>query len=271
MNKIAVSVFIIILLAASMAAQRTKPATPEELSAITQRGRALAEYDVAAWHSTDLVVALKPREGEISGYVARKAGSVWTVVYGRLSDKKDKDLIAYEATQQSSPTDFKIQTYEKPKEDSGAVLNAARALETAKAAFTPAERRPYNAAVLPADDGKFFVYIVPAQTQPGVCPLGGDSRFTISSDGTKLQETRQLHRSIIEFQIPKDAKPESGYHTAILDDVPEDTDVYHVLAREPKVPELVVTQKFVYQIVPDGTIKYLMTTDAFKKVGQKQQ
>jgi hypothetical protein len=57
----------------------------------------------------------------------------------------------------------------------------------------------------------------------------------------------------------------------MLDDVPEDTDVYHVLAREPKVPELVVTQKFVDQIVPDGTIKYLMTTDAFKKVGQKQQ
>jgi hypothetical protein len=271
MKKAAVIVFASLFAAAAISAQRTKPPEPVELSAITQRGRMLAEYDMAAWHSTDLVVALKPQEGEVSGYVARKVGNVWIVVYGRLSDKKDKYLIAYEATQQSSPTEFKIQTYEKPKEDSGAFLNAARALETAKAAFTPAERRPYNAAVLPADDGKFFVYLVPAQTQLRVFPLGGDTRFTISGDGTKVLETRQLHKSIIEFKVPNDVKPEMGYHTAVLDDIPEDTDVYHVLAREPKIPEWIVTQKFVYQIAADGTIKYLMTADAFRKIDQKQQ
>ena len=272
MNKnLTLALTLIFVTTAAAFAQRTKPADPAELAAISQRGRMLAEYDVAAWHSTDMVVALKPKDGEIGGYVARKTGNIWTVVYGRLSEKKDKYLIAFEATQQSLPNEFKIQRYEKPKEDSGAFLNAARALETAKAAFVPAQPRPYNAAVLPAADGKFYVYLVPAQTELGVFPLGGDARLTISGDGIKLLETRQLHKSIIEFQVPKDAKPETGYHTAILDDVPEDTDVFHVLAREPKIPELVVTQKFVYQIAPDGTIRYLMTTDAFKKVGQKPQ
>lgn len=272
MKKIVVFSFAIALITVgTTSAQRNKPAEPAELSAVTDRGRMLAEYDVAAWHSTDMVVALKPKEGEIGGYVARKNGNVWTVVYGRLSEKKDKYLIVYEATQQSSPTAFRIQRYEKPKEDSGFFLSAARALDTAKTAFTPVQPRPYNAAVLPAEGGKFFVYFVPAQTQLGVFPLGGDTRFTISSDGSSVLETRQLHKSIIEFQVPKGVAPQTGYHTAVLDDVPEDTDVFHVLAREPKIPELVVTQKFVYQIAPDGTIKYLMTTEAFKKVGQKQQ
>jgi hypothetical protein len=57
----------------------------------------------------------------------------------------------------------------------------------------------------------------------------------------------------------------AGYHTAILDDIPEDTDVFHLLARRPSVPEYVATPKFVYRIEPDGTIIYLMTLEAFKK------
>jgi hypothetical protein len=271
MKQTIVLALLLLCAAGAILAQRTKPADAVELAAITQRGRLLAEYDVAAWHSTDLVVASKPKDGDVKGYIAKKSGNRWTVVYGRISDDGKKYLIAFEAVQQASPTEFKIQAYQKPKEDSGSYLAAAKALETAKAAFTPAEPRPYNAAVLPADDGKFFVYLTPAQTELGVFPLGGDTRFVISSDGTKVLETRQLHKAIIEFAVPKDVKPETGYHTAILDDMPEDTDVFHVLAREPKLPELVVTQKFVYQIAADGTIKYLMPTEAFKKIGQKQQ
>jgi hypothetical protein len=271
MKKLSAVIFATLLFTWAVSAQRTRPPEPAELAAITQRGRMLAEYDVAAWHSTDRVLALAPKEGEVKGYVARKSGNLWTVAYGRLSDDRETYLIAYEAIQQSSPTQFKVQAYPKPKEDSGELLKAARALETAKAAFTPNEARPYNAAVLPAGDGNFFVYVIPAQTQVRVYPLGGDTRFMISSDGTKVLSTRQLHKSIIEFQVPSDAKPETGYHTAILDDIPEDTDVLHVLAREPKIPQLVVTPKFVYQIAVDGSIKYLMTVDAFRKIGQKQQ
>jgi len=257
---------VLIFTALSIYAQRTKPGSPTELAEITQRGKALAEYDVAAWHSTDAVMALSPKEGSITGYVARKIGNTWIVVYGYLNEKKDKYLITYQATQQASPIEFKVQTFDKPKEDTEYFLIAARAIETAKAIFSPAETRPYNAAVLPGNDGRFIVYFVPAQTQNGIFPLGGDVRYTVSNDGTKILETRRLHKSIIEFQVPQGEKPITGYHTAVLDDIPEDTDVFHVLAREPRVPELVVTEKFVYRIAIDGTIQYLMTTDAFKKV-----
>jgi hypothetical protein len=265
-------VFVIVLTftAFSIYAQRTKPADPAELEGITQRGKALAEYDVAAWHSTDAVMALSPKEGSIKGYVARKTGNTWIVVYGHLSEKKDKYLITYQATQQVSPVEFKVQAFDKPREDTEYFLFAARAIETARATFSPAEMRPYNAAVLPGNAGRFIVYFVPAQTQNGIFPLGGDVRYTISNDGTKILESRQLHKSIIEFQVPQDMKPETGYHTAILDEIPEDTDVFHVLAREPRIPELVVTQKFVYRIAIDGSIQFLMTTEAFKKVGNQK-
>lgn len=255
----------------SVTAQRVKPADEAELKEITNRGRLLAEYDVAAWHSTDAVMAMNPEKGGVSGYIARKTGNAWTVVYGRLNQSKDKFLIVFEAIQQTSPTEFKVQRFEKPKEDRDFFLNAARAFETTKAVFSPAENRPYNAAILPENDGRFLVYFVPAQTQTGIFPIGGDTRYTVSKDGSKILSTRQMHKSIIEFQVPPDAKPQTGYHTAILDDVPEDTDVFHVLAREPKIPELIVTQKFVYRVEVDGTVLFLMTTDAFKKIGQNKK
>lgn len=261
--------FLIFSLTLTFYAQREKPADEKELAAITLRGKMLYEYDQAAWHSTDAVMALSPKDGSITGYVGRKNGDKWTVVYGKLNDSKDKYLIAYEAIQQSTSRDFKVQIFEKPKEDADFFLNAAKSVEIAKNAFVPAEKRAYNFAVLPAKDGQFYVYFVPAQTVNGIFPLGGDTRFLISKDGSKILETRQLHKSIIEFQVPQNVKPETGYHTAILDDAPEDTDIFHVLAREPKIPELVVMQKYVYRIEADGTIRYLMPTDAFKKIGQK--
>ncbi len=264
-------IFFLLLLFSvpSVFAQRQKPALQTELDEITARGTMLYEYDVAAWHSTDAVLALSPPENSITVYVARKTDKGWIAVYGRLNEKRDKYLIAYEAVQGAKPEEFKVTKIDKPKEDTGFYLNAAKALETAKADFK-GTNRPYNFAVLPTKSNEFFVYILPAQTESNVFPLGGDTRYTISKDGAKILEKHQMHVSIIEFAVPPDAKKiETGYHTAILDDAPEDSDVFHVLTRSPKISELVVTKKFVYQIAPDGRIKYMMTTDAFKKVGKQ--
>jgi hypothetical protein len=270
MKKLLGIISLILFIAGFTCAQLPKHADDSELAEITQRGRMLAEYDVAAWNATDRMMELKPKLGETTGYIARKFGDKWKVVFGRLSPKKDSYLVVYEAVQQEQPADFKIEKFETPKEDKKDFLNLAKALETATANFTKPEDRPYNSAVLPTTDGMFYVYFVPAQTQLGVFPLGGDVRFKISKNGDEILETRQLHKSIIEFTSPKEIeKVTAGYHTAILDEVPEDTDVFHVLAREPKVPEWVITKTFVYQIAVDGTARYVMTLEAFKKIGQK--
>lgn len=253
--------------AGAFAQKRETPATTAELAEMTERGRQLAEYDVAAWHATDAVVALSPPEGSVTRYVARKTGAGWTVAFGRLSEKGDKFLVVYEATQGATPVEFKVKKYDPPQEDSGFYLAGARALDTALADFRGEERR-YNAAVLPSKSGQWYVYVVPAQTKHGVYPHGGDVRYRVSPDGAKIVEKRQMHRSILEFEVAPDTK--GGVHTAIMDNAPEDTDVFYVLSRKPSIPELIMTEKFLYQVDPDGTIKYVMTREAFMKMKKEQ-
>jgi hypothetical protein len=271
MRRLTFSLAAALLLATTVLAQRNAPASKEELAEISARGRVLAEYDVAAWHATDAVMALSPPQGSVARYIAKKDGSVWTVVFGRLNEKKDKFLIVYEAIQGVSPVEFKVTKHEPPKEDTGFYLGAAKAIETAVADFK-GESRPYNVAVLPAKSDQLYVYVVPAQTDARVFPLGGDARYLISADGTAIMEKRRLHNAILEFaSSPDQGTVESGFHTAVLDDVPEDTDVFFVLSRKPNVPELIRTRKYVYRIERDGTINYLLTAEAFGKILEDQQ
>src|ERR1044072_6701700 len=91
--------------AAGRAQNRAPPASASERAQIPERGRQLAEYDVAAWHATDAVQALSPPEGSVARYIAMKTEAGWAVVFDRLNEKRDKFLVAYEATQGETPSD----------------------------------------------------------------------------------------------------------------------------------------------------------------------
>lgn len=239
-------------------AQQDKTPSDSELAAITARGRMLAEYDVASWHATDSVVALKPAQGVVERYIARKSDGRWTVVFGRFNEAKDAFLIVYEATQGDSPTEFSVKTYDPPQSDTGFFYAAAKGIQISLE-NTQLERRPYNTYVLPLDSGQFYVYVVPAQTAADVYPLGGDTRYLLSADGTKIIETRRLHMSILEQNRASSAgrKLAAGYHTHVLSDEPEDTDVFYVLRQSHPLPEYIGTKKHVYVVNVDGTIKRL--------------
>lgn len=230
-----------------------------ELDAITARGRLLAEYDRAAWYGTDAVLALHPDQNLVRGYLARRrADGLWEVVFGRLDPQANAFLIAYRAVQRSPGDTSYLATAVLPREsDAEWYARAARALDVARGAFGAANR-PYNAMVVPAGgDGDWFVYLVPAITRPGVYPLGGDVRYRVSSDGRTMIAQRRLHNTVLEW-APPEAKagrePVMTYHTAVLDDRPEDTDVFHVLSRAPKFQEYVVSKSFFFRIDVDGRI-----------------
>src|SRR4051812_17157051 len=74
-----------------------------------------------------------------------------------------------------------------------------------------------------------------------------------------LVAKRQLHNALLEFTARGDSNHtlQAGTHTAILDDIPEDTDVFHVLVRQPRVPDYIVTDAFLYIIDPDGRIRLI--------------
>jgi hypothetical protein len=223
-----------------------------ELAAITERGRLLAGYDAAAWHATDAVLATHPKEGSSNRYIAHKTETGWVVDFGKLSATGDKFFVVSEAVQAGDQ--YTVKSFDPAREDTSWNLTAARGIETAMRDFHGADC-PYNIAVLPAVGGSLYVYLYPAQIKAGVYPLGADVRYRISPDGTQILEKRQMHKSIIE-SVPArtDVKVESGYHTHVLSDVPEDTDVLLVLTRQPRVPELVVTQHYMYTVGTDGRI-----------------
>ena len=237
----------------------TAPSTAE-LAEITERGRALAEYDQAAWHATDAVQTANPKTTEGQHYIAKKENKRWTVVFGALNLDKSKFFISYGAQQLAKPKEFRVTKAEPAKEETTFYLFAARALETALADFGRANR-PYNSAVLPvtgraAQDqpGLLYVYLYPAQTKAGIYPLGGDVRYLVSADGLKILNKRQMHKTVLDVAPAKGKKMVAGYHTHVLTDQPEDTDVLHVLQQDPPVPEKIATPDFVYEIGIDGAI-----------------
>jgi hypothetical protein len=129
-----------------------------------------------------------------------------------------------------------------------------RALELAIASFL-GEKRPYNSALLPAPDGNLYVYVYPAQVKDTIWPLGGDVRYTISTDGKRILKKRQLHKSILDMEYKAEMYVVGGVHSHVLTDVVEDTDVLYVLNRKPSIPEYVGAGQRRFVISPDGSIE----------------
>lgn len=241
-------------------------AVSAQLDGISARGRALAAYEQASWKAYTQVLLAKPDPRHVQTYVAYKADSGWVVAFGRLSTKRDTfyvSNIAIPAVVGGKRVDtlFSVQSYPTPMPETDYLLRAARAIATAQDRFG-ATTRPYDAAALPAEDGAWYVYLVPGPNRAGVWPLGGDVRYRVSRDGGFILDTRKLHTGdVIEFdrsKRPEDAKYVAGVHNASAGNLPEDTDVYHVLTRQPRVFEYVFTPQHIFMVNEDGSIKVVI-------------
>jgi hypothetical protein len=238
---------------ATVLAQNAARPTQDGLAAITERGKMLYEYDQAAWHATDAVQMANPKTVEGQRYIAKKENGKWRVVFGKLNEDRSRFRISCEAEQQASPRESAVQKEPEERQDAGFFLYAARSIELAMKDFG-GPGRPYNVAVLPGTADQTYVYLYPAQTKARVYPLGGDVRYLVSADGMKILEKRQMHKTILENPAAG-KKIAAGYHSHVLSDLPEDTDVFHVLTQDPPVPEMVVTAHFMYEVMTDGTIR----------------
>jgi hypothetical protein len=231
------------------------PVPAARLKAITTRAKLLVEYENAAGPASDTVLALKPADNEVTNYFLRKTGDAWTAVFGRLNDHQDKFLIAYEATKGTDDTQFTARKVTPPKEDAGFCLAAARAVAAASKILAPADTR-YNTYVLPAPSDQVYVYFMPAQVRRTIYPWGADARFLYSKDGTKLVQKWQVHPKLMQDEYDAQAAQTGvSAHSHAQGDLPEDSDVYHVLIRKPSREEYVRTNKGVFVIATDGAIR----------------
>lgn len=256
--KISATFLGILLTATSVAAIGQAADQKATLTAITQRGRALYAYDQAAWKGTDAVFSLKPKpqtEG-MTHYVCIKTPKGWRVVFPKWNDAHDKYVIAYEAVEKADGS-YQARAVNPPVVADKAVQTEGLALELAVHDFQKPQR-PYNTAILPAPGGNFYVYLYPGQIKANAWPIGGDIRYTVSADGQKILEKRQLHKSILDAEPKAGSNEVAGYHFHILSDVPEDTDVLYVLNRKPSMPEYIVAgqdkNKMTYLVNIDGSI-----------------
>ena len=236
------------------------PPNESELQEITSRGRELAGYDAAAWHGSDAVMAAKPVEGSVRFYLARNKDGHWTLAFGKFDETETKFLISYEALQQGTTNEYRVQRHDPPEEDGDYYYRAAEARKRALADFRKenAPKRPYNISVFPAPLGDWYVYAIPAQTDSSILPYGGDVRYTVSSDGKTIKDKRQMHKTVLEEQIGKNQA--FGFHTHILSDLPEDSDVFYAMTEGATEGDFVATKNFSYQIQSTGAIAYLGRT-----------
>src|SRR5919197_3525826 len=249
----------------SLAAQTSGPATTWQLSEITERGRALASYERAVWQAYGQLLLKRPDPRLVQRYIAYHADSGWAVAFGRLSVKLDAFYVSHLAIPavvggKRVDTLFIIQSFEKPGADTDYLLRAARAVDSALALLGPTPR-PYDVAALPTANGEWWVYVIPGPNRSNVWPLGDDTRYRFSADGRRILERRRMHLGILEFD--RMSKPEAsrfvaGVHNTEISDAPEDTDVFHVLTRKPRVFEYVFTPRYLYMINEDGSIRFVL-------------
>lgn len=253
-----------LLTAGSLAAQPKRaratnaPPSADSLTAVSQRGRLLSEYDSVAWLGGGAIASLSLPPDGIRRLIARKTSGGWEVATGSLSDSGDAYLMSYLSTPgiEDGPQ-WATTPFDPPREDTGYFARAARAIETSVTMFKAAAQRPYIATVVPAADGPWWwVYLYPAPSRPGAWPRGGDVRFRVSADGRVITESRHLHESISEY-TPRTARSGGEVERENLGDTPEDTDVFHVVQRRPALPELMTAGRFRYRIDVDGTIRLI--------------
>ncbi len=137
---------------------------PAYLTGVTERGRALYEYDQSAWHGTDAFFALHPDTEGLTHYICIKTPVGWEVVFPKWNPTHDRLLVLYEAKEQGEPETYTATKYDPPREGPDDLVAKERALELALNNF-PHSDRPYNTAILPAENGNLYVYVYPAQTK----------------------------------------------------------------------------------------------------------
>jgi len=252
---------LLLIVAPGLLAAQGAP-TQSELDAISARGRALAAYQRAAWTASSQLLAQNPDPWKAQRYVAYHADSGWVVAFGRLSAARDTFYVSHigiPAAINGARIDslFEFESFAEPGPDTDYLVRAARAMDHAVISLG-ATSRPYSAAAIPTENGDWFVYLTPAADVGNVWPLGDDVRYRISADGDRILETRRMHNGLIDEATSTrgdGARLAVGRHRTALHDTPEDSDVFHVLARHPQVPQIVVSRHFQFVIGVDGSIR----------------
>jgi len=250
------SAFLLACVCTARIAGAQNAPTQQQLDEISARGRALAGYQHAAWTASMQLFATNPDPYRVERYVAYHADSGWVVAFGRLSTERDTFYVSNIAIPaavngQRVDTQYEFETFAQPMPDVDFLVRAARAMDVATMTWG-LTTRPYSAAAIPDENGNWFVYLTPSADIASVWPLGDDMRYRVSADGQRVLETRRMHAGMV---APGRDGAQLTSRRKALHDMPEDSDVFHMLVNHRSASDVVVTSKYQYLVSPDGSIK----------------
>lgn len=202
-------------------------------------GVAIYEQDIRVARASDLLFAQKydaAKEG-LRGWIVEDDGKALLVRFVREREGK---MEAFADIRFGPGVETKV---ERPADTtlSESQLARFRARELAgKNIKRPCSQR-YNTVILPdPESDRLLVYALAATTDPKVILAGGHYRFTISKDGSKIEQADELFRSCLtvpkEQGVPKGSTPVAVWMTTLVSNMPQETHVFlSLLHRTPLV------------------------------------
>lgn len=127
-----------------------------------------------------------------------------------------------------------------------------RARQLASTADVPRCAATYNTVALPAydkDDGSLHVYLIAATAVPGRIIFGGHHRFTISRDGTTIEDRRAFTKGCFEIE-PKAGEGAVGgvLVSHLLDPNPTEVHVFLNLLNRTRIAVVTMENKLVWYV-----------------------
>ena len=224
--------FSLATIACPAAAQHTIPST--DLATVSARGTAIYDYDQAAWHTTDTMVARHLPDAvmrAIRGWVVEPRGDVLRVTYFGLADGTPYAIyVADYGNGAVSHERVPEAGGDRALSPLGLRLAAARvAATTAGESLLKCSDRAFNTVVLPPDPGGIIpVYLLTPQTVNDHYPMGGHHEIDIAADGGIVAQ-RDFTRSCLtvgETDAPAGGKPVAILVTHLLDPHPTEIHVF---------------------------------------------
>lgn len=248
---------VVILFANSLFCQSTDDS---KLRKVESLGRQLYEYDMASWAASDSLMTRKPDESTLGTFLAVRESGIWKVGFGKLSDDANSFLLYHEAVYNPKKQTCKVTSFKEPKKNTGFYFKAAKALEKMFKVVKP-EAQPYNFAVIPSGSDNLYLYYYPAQASYDTYRFGGDVRYTFNTKSNSITDTLRLHEAILNMPYVKDKTQEinATLSSAIVTDIPVETDVLYVLLRKFPAEHRVATKKGIYVITPEGKIRKIQS------------
>jgi hypothetical protein len=256
---------LVVLTALPTAAQ---PAAPDAqaLLEVERLGQALYAYDRAIAVAETAVLALAEVEDPseliaLGRFVAVPTEDGWSVAFGHYDEEVDDFIVAIQATVNPGFAVTHVEILDHPEARGSAYRDAARGIRAAVERF---EFRggAYHFAVAPTGEGDLFVYVLPAQTEPGHYPLGGDARYRFDPASRTITEEVVLHESLQMMVSEVDGELVSGTFSLALNRLlPAETAVFLAMHRQPAIPHYVLAGDWVFAIDPNGLIQPIPATD----------